>query len=101
MIDKWWTHRIRDPAGLIVDIGVLVFAKFESDRYLPIFADHNHARLAEVEREEFGFNHAEIGARLLEIWQLSPEICQSVSAHHDATLALEVPLARFDRAGTS
>ena len=48
---------------------------------------------AEVEREVFGFDHAQLGARLAELWRFPPPIC-------DAILHQYEPAQGADRART-
>ena len=46
------------------------------------------AALLEAERENFGFDHCEAGARLEETWRLPGELAEATAAHH-----LELPQA--------
>lgn len=70
--------------GLLADIGELVLAQFEQHRYLPVRRQFSHGiDLVEAERREFGFDHAELGARLLEQWELPAELAEGVRSHHD------------------
>ena len=86
-------------AGLLADIGILVLAQFEEERYLPLYAQYAHTALVDAEREVFGFDHAEVGSRLLDAWQLPPMVSLAVAAHHDENESSELPLARLVRAG--
>ncbi len=99
---------IRDPAakddaytaGLLVDIGVLVFTQFESKKYLPVFEQNPHGQaLIEAEREVFGFDHAELGAKLLAEWKFPNDLIMAVAAHHDDDEADVLPLSTCVRAG--
>jgi HD-like signal output (HDOD) protein len=38
---------------------------------------------AEVEREVFGFDHAQLGARLAEGWRFPPPICDAILHQHE------------------
>jgi len=75
-------------AALLHDVGKLVLGKFVDTDYPRI------ARLARrgvsfeaAEREVLGTDHAEIGARILEQWQIPPELVQVVRWHHDPDAA--------------
>lgn len=74
-------------AGLLADLGVLVFAQNNPERYTEIALRHPHGlRLMEAEREKFGCDHGVLGARLLEKWGFA-ESCQwSTIAHHQTTM---------------
>lgn len=70
-------------AGLLADMGELIFAQLEGDRFFPLVEEHPHGRaLLDAEREEFGFAHPELGARLLQRWELPEELVTAVALHH-------------------
>lgn len=80
--------------GLLADVGELVLAQFEQQRYFPIRKQFPHGTdLAEAERREFGFDHAELGARLLEQWELPDDLVNGVRHHHQES-ACETPFGR-------
>jgi HD-like signal output (HDOD) protein len=76
----------RDDAytsGLLADVGILILAQLESQRYEPLFMIHEHGEaLLEAEREEFGFTHPMLGARLLQLWEVPDQIVGAVAGHH-------------------
>ena len=69
--------------GLLADLGMLVLAQLETEKYLPVCEapDHFITQLLN-EREVFGFTHVEVGARLMESWHLPEEMVDAVSHHH-------------------
>jgi diguanylate cyclase (GGDEF)-like protein len=72
-------------SGLIQDIGRLALLKAVPREYLAVL---NEARattrpLSIVEIERLGFDHADIGARLLEQWKLPANLVDSVRHHHE------------------
>lgn len=70
-------------AGLLADIGVLVLAQTHGDKYIDLFESTPHdARLLDAERALFGFDHAQVGGRLLERWGFSPRVAASTRHHH-------------------
>lgn len=82
-------------AGLVHDLGVLVLALARPDevRALQARAEGDEERLVQLERETWGFTHADVGGALLSLWGLPCSIVDAVLKHHDEG---ELPeLARF------
>lgn len=88
-------------AGLLADIGILALLQFKPDAYLPIYEANPHGpELIEAERAAFGCDHAEFGARLLELWRFPEVLSQAVAAHHsDEEEEGTATLARCIQAG--
>lgn len=76
-------------AGLLHEVGILAlcmrFPHRMSEALTP--ARHDEDLLAPRERELFGYDHAEVGARLLELWHLPISTTDSVRHHHRPWLA--------------
>ncbi|HZR21030.1 MAG TPA: HDOD domain-containing protein [Verrucomicrobiae bacterium] len=73
-------------AGLLHDIGKLLFASAERSRYRQLqqeFKDFG-ASLAHAERLAFGINHANLGGLLLARWKLPSEMATAIILHHDS-----------------
>ncbi len=72
-------------AGVLHDTGKLVLASQMTDRFAECF--HRclleDRPIEEVEREEFGATHAEVGAYLLALWGLPDPVVEAVAFHHD------------------
>lgn len=69
--------------ALLQDIGMLVLEKAYPEAYSEILAEAtDHAALVLAERERFGFDHAAVGAALLENWRLPECACKAVAASH-------------------
>ncbi len=70
-------------AGLLADLGMLVLAQMETEKYLEICQEPDHLmEQVRLERETFGFDHMAVGGRLLERWNLSDEMVEAVANHH-------------------
>jgi HD-like signal output (HDOD) protein len=82
MIDEIFT------AGLLHDIGKLLFAANLADTYNQAWrlANCDQMPLHEAERATFGTTHAELGACLLGIWGLPLSILEAIAWHHTPAL---------------
>lgn len=80
--------------GLLHDIGQLIILNKlpEMAREAHLRAKDNGLPLAEVEHEIMGFDHAQVGAELLQRWRLPANILQAVAFHHDPTRAESCPV---------
>lgn len=82
-------------SGLLADIGMLALLQFKPEAYLPLYEAHAHGpELVAAERATLGCDHAEFGARLLELWQFPPILSQAVAGHHVGDGAEAGTLAR-------
>ncbi|MCP4876885.1 MAG: HDOD domain-containing protein [Gammaproteobacteria bacterium] len=76
-------------AGILHDIGILVI--YQQDPTLAAAVarqiDEQHQLRDQAEREILGFDHAEVGALLLEAWGLSSELTELTRCHHQYQLA--------------
>lgn len=72
-------------AGLLHDIGKIMMAIYLTDEFGQCLAlAHESQRpLHEVEQEQLGTNHAELGGLLLDAWNLPQPILAAVGGHHN------------------
>lgn len=72
-------------AGLLHDVGRLVMLRNFPERTAGILARARaESRTArDVEREVWGFDHAELAGRLLKAWRLPSRLEENVGLHHD------------------
>ena len=69
--------------GLFLNIGALVLEQVYSKSYLEILAkSENTAELLNAERNEYGIDHAELGAQLLLSWGVERLCCDALQYHH-------------------
>ena len=86
-------------AGLVADVGILALAQAIGEKYVTLYLSNPHgAELVAAETAMFGFNHAELGAKLLERWGLPEGVVSAVRAHHDSDCSA-APLERAVHAG--
>ncbi|KEA63021.1 HD domain protein [Marinobacterium lacunae] len=72
-------------AGLLLDIGMLMLAAEQGQGYLKVikYAARKKLPLHVVERMAYGVTHAELGAYLLNMWNLAPQVVEAVLMHHE------------------
>ncbi len=71
-------------AGVIHDIGYVLLDLFHRRQFHQVMAklDRN-VSTCELERRILGFDHAELGARLAETWNLPAAVVEAVRYHHE------------------
>ncbi|QEG14979.1 HDOD domain-containing protein [Gimesia maris] len=70
-------------AGLLADVGILVFSQVEREQYSLIYESYPHGeQLVKGEQRYFGFDHALLGSRLLDHWALPTEMVTAIEQHH-------------------
>ncbi len=71
-------------SGMLHDIGKLIFDQFVHDEFKKSLQlmNGNDIFLNEAEKEVFKFDHADIGAFLLEKWNFPADLCNAVQHHH-------------------
>jgi putative nucleotidyltransferase with HDIG domain len=83
--------------GLLHDLGVIVLVCYAKDdfRALHSRALREQRTLEELEVDELGFTHAELGAQIAAEWQFPPALCDALRHHHDPSGAeVDLPLAQ-------
>ncbi len=81
-------------AGLLADIGMLVFDQVLEDQYgQAIDGYQSHAEIAMREQNEFGMTHADVSGFLAEQWKLPPVLSVPVTKHVN-TAGIDDPLLK-------
>ena len=77
--------------ALLQDIGMLALGRVMGRDYERVAtkAGDNHAYLAELEREAFGADHADVGAWLVGSWRLPEPLRQAVALSHASVETIE------------
>src|SRR5208337_4581326 len=97
-------------AGLLHEVGKVIMVSADDAGYAQVLLNSATFKrpVIVIEKEEFGFDHAEAGACLLERWNLPPNIAAAVGHHHHLDgaepferLAATVYLANLIAHGTS
>jgi putative nucleotidyltransferase with HDIG domain len=71
-------------AGLLHDVGQLVFMHDDLEGYTQITSDARQQKISLVEAEQahYGLSHEVVGASLIESWKMDSEIAAAVATHH-------------------
>ena len=71
-------------AGLLHDLGKIALANTAHDRYQKIITRTYNEGVAYhvAEQDEFGFDHAELGALVAEKWKLPQRLVNAIRFHH-------------------
>jgi putative nucleotidyltransferase with HDIG domain len=72
-------------AGLLHDLGKAILTLVAADTYKLLLEEvkRNQSCLLEAEKDTFGMDHAEIGARLFEVWHFPESLVTAVRFHHN------------------
>lgn len=81
-------------AGLIHDLGRLIMLMQIPDKTREIFAiaQERGELLFRVEREVLNYDHSDIGAALLQLWQLPEPMIEAAGLHHRPVLSVGFPM---------
>ncbi len=81
-------RKLAFTAGMFYDIGQLVMDLCIPQQFAELLQQQTSAELSlmELERSRLGFDHADIGAELIRLWNFPPEIEQVVRYWRDPTL---------------
>ena len=82
--------KYKDPeeayiAGLLADIGKVVLSEFLTETYHEILekVENEGKTFLEAEKEILGFDHAELGAKIAEKWNLPEPLQEAIRYHHE------------------
>jgi two-component system cell cycle response regulator len=85
-------------AALLQDFGMIAFFRAYGDIYLQAIdlTEGDHNKLTEIEERSFQIDHAQLGSRLANEWNMPAQIVQAIHFHHNAEAAPAKwrPLAR-------
>lgn len=87
---KWLEFDSSDAfmLGALHNLGILLMAKEFPDEYPNMMLEfwrkhHSGEGQVELEKEEFGFNHAQVSAVVAKEWQMPQEFQEAIINHHD------------------
>ncbi len=92
MMDTRQDREAAFTAGLLHDIGKLVYAAHLPEPYGRVLADTTGGTSVATEQKQDLPSHALTGAELLRLWGLPGEIVEAVALHHDPTVLVREPL---------
>lgn len=76
-------------AALLHDIGKVILNNIMKETYREVvtLVSEDNISFIEAENKILGFNHAEVGARVAEKWNLPPETVEAIQLHHSPEVA--------------
>jgi HD-like signal output (HDOD) protein/ActR/RegA family two-component response regulator len=71
-------------AGILHDLGKLILAQNFPESYTEVLSlsTHPSRSLVELETEQYGASHAELGAYLMGLWGIGDEVVGAIAHHH-------------------
>ncbi len=71
-------------AGLLHDLGKIAFNNSSREQYMKVITRvyNEGVSFVDAERDEFGFDHAELGACVADKWRLAPALTSAIRNHH-------------------
>lgn len=83
-LSEQWGFPRKDEAftvGLIHDVGKLIFMLQKPEAYHQVMAvDHERQLIQEF--QIMGINHADVGAKVAEVWNFPPDYVEAIKYHH-------------------
>ncbi len=78
-------------AGLLHEIGIIALDQFRQGDFRHIITKTRteNKNQAEAEREQLGFDHAEVGRAITRDWNLPQELVQVIGCHHNPNVILQ------------
>lgn len=77
-------------AGLLHDIGKVILNTYMQDAYQEVVTKTSQGNISFIQAEEeiLGFNHAQVGARVAEKWNLPVDLVEAIAYHHSPDKAV-------------
>lgn len=71
-------------AGLLLDIGKIILSNFAEEQFIQIIKESKNKRIPfdRAEKDVLGFDHPQIGSRMIKRWNLPPILVDAVQYHH-------------------
>lgn len=71
-------------AGLLIDVGQLIFLTSDEQQYLPLIATvNNDQELLAAEQQQYQQTHCQLSGQLVDSWNISGFLADAVRYHHE------------------
>ncbi len=90
---KFRSVELAYTATLLHDIGKLILNSYMNEAYQEVIDTVNRDRISfdQAEAAILGFNHAEVGGKVAEKWNLPGDLVEAIALHHNTTMAKNNP----------
>ncbi len=91
---KFSKAEVAYTAALLHDIGKVVLNSYVRETYEEVMdkVEKDKVPFSQAEEEILGFNHALVGSKVAENWNLPPELVEAIAFHHSPELAKTDPV---------
>ena len=73
--------------GLLHDIGKLILFTHDFQDFMATLNENDENVMLYNERQQFGYDHAQVGSLVARRWDLQDEVCDTICYHHNPTMS--------------
>lgn len=73
--------------GLLHDIGKLILFSHDFQEFSMLLGENDEDKMLYNERQQYGYDHAQVGSLVARRWGLQEEVCDTICYHHNPTMS--------------